>query len=160
VSEALTELPAGHPLSGYVSPDLSFEDAVGDLPPEEEAWNEERDTAQEADTENVLEAENQAATEIREERLDTSGLRLTALVPDWCSISGQELVLLHVYGSGFTVTSEIWWHDHLEPTEFVSEGELTTYVTPWVFNNPDEILVGVQDAGVDSDQQLYFRLLP
>jgi hypothetical protein len=155
-----TPLPAGHPQAGYIEADLSFTDGAGTLPPEELAWAENRDTAQETDAAIVVQAEHDVATAVREERLDTSGLRVASLIPTWCSIKDTELCLLHVMGSGFTDTTQIWWHDHLEPTVFVSENELTTNVTPWVFLATDFVEVGVQDGGVDGDQKLLFGLLP
>jgi hypothetical protein len=155
MSETLS-LPAGHPEQGFVEPDLSFEDGAGLRPQEEIDAAAERDEAQQADAALVEQAEHDTATAIHDERLDTSGLRVSSLVPSECSISGSELVLLHVFGSGFTETTQIWWHDHVEPTVFVSENELTTWVTPWAFFNPDVIEVGVEGG----DQLLPFGLLP
>jgi hypothetical protein len=167
-------LPPGTPWTGYVEPDLSGPNVgVGTLPPEEQQWNEERDAAREADAERVETAEQEKAVAVQEVRLDESGVRLASIWPDWVSISGQELVLLHVYGSGFTEGTQIWFHDHFEPTVFVSENELTTWVTPWVFLVPDIIEVGVGEpeppdpeaevlglyAGA-TPSTLPFRLLP
>lgn len=150
----LLSLPAGHPQAGFVEPDLSGSSGAGLLPQEEIDAAAERDAAQQADADAVAQAEHDTATAIHDERLDTSGVRVSSLIPSEVSISGSELVLLHVFGSGFTESTQIWWHDHEEPTVFVSENELTTNVTPWVFLNPDIIEVGV------GDQLLPFGLLP
>ena len=140
----MSGLPPGTPWTGYVEPDLSGPNVgTGTLPPEEEAWNEARDAERDADAERVLAAEQEKADAVREHRLDESGVQLASLVPDWVSISGKEPVLLHVHGSGFTEATQIWWHDHFEPTVFVGEGELTTWVNPWLFLVPDVIDVGV-----------------
>jgi hypothetical protein len=136
-------LPAGTPLTGYVSPDLSHAIGVGQEPQEEIDWAEARNAAQEEDAEAVAEWEDTVATLVHDVRLDESGVQLASLVPDWVQIGGEEPVLLHVHGSGFTEATQIWWHDHLETTVFVSENELTTWVCPWLFLAPDIIDVGV-----------------
>ena len=156
--EPLT-LPAGHPQAGYVGYDPSPAFGTGTVPPAEEAIAEARNEAYEEDVAVVVEAENEVASEIHEERQEPN-LIVGSLDPGSCSISGTELVLLHVRGSGFTETTQIWWHDHLEPTEFVSPNEVTTFVTPWLFLVPDYVEVGVQDNGVDGDKKLLFALLP
>lgn len=160
MSELFT-LPPGDPEAGFVFAEREVFDSVGIPPPEEQAIIDERLAALEADTVAVQESEDAIARQrLVDEEAAASGLKVSALVPDWCSIADPNPVLLHVYGSGFTETTQIWWHDHLETTVFVDEGHLTTWVCPWLFYNPDNILVGVQDAGVDGDKQLYFRLLP
>jgi hypothetical protein len=157
VSEVAEGLPPGTPWSGYIAPDLSGPNVgIGTLPPEEESWNEARDEAVAEDTERVIEYEETTAAAVREVRLDESGVRLSSLVPDWCSIAGDELVLLHVYGSGFTPGTQIWWHDHFETTVFVSENELTTWVTPWLFLVPDIIDVGVAEPPPDPPEPVAF----
>lgn len=170
----LLELPAGHPQGGFVAADPAPSFGAGILPPSEIDLAADRDEAHETDVQAVADNEHEVATAIHEDRLDTSGLRVSSLIPNFCSISGSELVLLHVYGSGFTPTTQIWWHDHVEPTVFVSDRELTTWVTPWVFQVPDIIDVGVQEPGsdggedgdpppvdpVDGDRRLNFALTP
>lgn len=152
----LLTLPAGHPQRGAVSPDLSLRDGVG--PPTQEELDEQ--AARQADVDAVAQAEHDVALAVYEDRLDHEKLRMSSMDPTWVSISGTELVLLHVYGNGFTPTTQIWWHDHLEPTVFVNEHELTTWVTPWAFSNPDEILIGVQDGEAVGEEQFYFSLKP
>lgn len=61
VEEPKLTLPVGHPEAGYVAPDLSYQEAAGTLPPEEQEWNEERDEAQQADAEAVAEHEDAVA---------------------------------------------------------------------------------------------------
>jgi hypothetical protein len=156
VSDEAATLPAGHPLGGFVTADLSPSFGGGTLPQEEIDQATARDEAQEAEAIEVAEHEEATATAIREERLDTSGLRVASLVPSWVSITNPEKVLLHVTGSGFDETTQIWWHDHAEPTVFVSETEVTTWVLPWLFLKPDVIDVGVEGG----DQLLPFALMP
>jgi hypothetical protein len=169
VTEALFTLPPGHPEAGYVTPDLSGRLNYGVLPDVEEEQADVRDDEHDAEVEAVAEHENDVASEIHDDRRDTSGVRLTALIPPMVSIKAPEMVLLHVMGSGFTESSEIWWHDHFEPTVFVSETELTTWVVPWVFLMPDlvEVRVGESEpppeARADDGEEpqvLLFQLLP
>jgi hypothetical protein len=163
MSETLT-LPAGHLAEGFVTPDLSPSLGGGTLPQEEVDQAAARDAEQQAEETIVVEHEHTTATAIRDDRLDTSGIRVSGLVPSWVSITNPEPVLLHVLGSGFTESTQIWWHDHLETTVFVSEAELTTWVCPWLFLNPDVIDVGVKETAEgsegDGDQLLPFGLMP
>lgn len=157
----LLSLPAGDLEGGFVYAPREVFDGIGLRPAEEQQELDDRLAALEEDTIAVQTNEHAvAAQRIADAEAAAGGLKVSSLIPNWCSIADTERVLLHVHGSGFTETTQIWWHDHLETTVFVSEGELTTWILPWLFYNPDNILVGVQDAGVDGDQKLYFGLLP
>lgn len=54
-------LPVGHPQAGYTTADLSFQDGVGALPPEEQEWHDNRDDAQADEAEAVAENEDKVA---------------------------------------------------------------------------------------------------
>jgi hypothetical protein len=64
--EPKATLPVGHPQAGYVTADLSLQDGVGTLPDIEQAWNDERDEAREADVEAVADHEDKVAKEERD----------------------------------------------------------------------------------------------
>ena len=56
-------LPSGHPQAGYVSPDLSYREGVGTLPPEEQEAHDERDEERAAEVEAVEANEDKVAKE-------------------------------------------------------------------------------------------------
>jgi hypothetical protein len=64
-------LPNGHPEAGYKSPDLSFTDGAGTLPPEEQKIHDERNEAQADEAEEVAAHEDKVAkAEAREREAD------------------------------------------------------------------------------------------
>lgn len=142
----LLSLPYGHPDQGYNLPDLSFRDGTGILPPEEEAAHEARDAEQVADTEATAQYEHDLATAIRDDRLDHAKLRFTSMDPTWVGLS-QLPIELHVFGSGFTMSTKILFNGQEEPITFISENEITTIITP-IFVVPASVPVGVREIGV------------
>lgn len=58
--EKLT-LPSGHPQAGYVSPDRSYAEGIGTLPPDEQEAREELIAAREDEAEAIAAAEDKVA---------------------------------------------------------------------------------------------------
>ncbi len=83
---------------------------------------------------------------------------LTSLSPAEVQI-GAEPFDIHVMGSGFTPTSTILFNGFVEPTTFVSEGELMTGVDMTVWLTPAVVPVAVVNGDIQSDP-LYFEFLP
>ena len=163
MSEMLA-LPAGHALEGFVHPDLSFTDGAG-LPPQEELdAASERDQARQADADAVAQHEHDTATAIRDDRLDFAKLKMTAIEPTWCSVADTELVLLRVFGNGFSMSSKILFAGQEEPITFVSENEITTWVTPWIFFENTSVPVSVRETAIGSEgdaaETIFFTFWP
>jgi hypothetical protein len=60
--EVLKSLPVGHPQAGYVSPDTSYVDGVGQRPADEQAAADEAIAAREDEVKAVAENEHSVAT--------------------------------------------------------------------------------------------------
>jgi hypothetical protein len=130
--------PGGPPRGGlHLARPLGAERRARRAPPEEGGLGRRADTAVEADTEAVTTAEQEAGDRDHDERLDTSGLRLSLSTPAGCR-SAASVGAAASSASGFTEGTQIWWHDHFEPTVF--ESEQTDHLgDPWAFANPDVI---------------------
>lgn len=66
--QPLLKLPAGHPQSGYVGPDLSFRDGAGTLPDEDQQAHEDALSDREDQVAQVAEAEDAAAKKEQAEK--------------------------------------------------------------------------------------------
>jgi uncharacterized protein YaiL (DUF2058 family) len=71
-------LPTGHPQAGYVSPDLSGLDGVGDLPEDEQKAHDERNKAQEEEAAAIAESEDKVAREEEKARAAERDKRIEA----------------------------------------------------------------------------------
>lgn len=71
-NEELLTLPGGHPEAGAVSPDRSFRDGAGTLPPDEQEAYDEMVADREDEVERVSKHEDEVARKEREAELGTT----------------------------------------------------------------------------------------
>ena len=156
----LLSLPAGHPLEGFVTPNLSPSQMVGTLPPVEVQWATDRDAARQADVDVVAQHEHDTAVELHEEHLDITTPRLSVIEPNWARLSYEDFVL-HVYGNGFVAgTTQIIWNGGAEPTDFVDETHVTTVVRPSTASGPIAIPINVAVDGANIAGECTFEFVP
>lgn len=169
----MSTLPYGHDLSGYVSPDLSFTDGVGTLPSDEQQAADDQNAAQATQAQEVADYESQVAGDIRDERLDTSGVKLASIDPSaiQCGESDQgalmaygaspkslDWVTLNVYGSGFDPTTNINYDgDDITSTVFVSPTQLQMTLNP---AGATPRYVPIKVAGDPADTVLWLAWTP
>jgi hypothetical protein len=79
------------------------------------------------------------------------GPDITSLDPDEADAGDATDIVMHVYGSGFTPESKIFFNGLEEPTVFVDETEVTTGVKPSLFVVPAVCPVTVRNGDLESD---------
>lgn len=71
---------------------------------------------------------------------------LTALTPSTAEVGGTDIVMVAT-GTGFTAASVIVFNGGDEPTDFLSDTEVSTTVKPSLASGPGAVPVTVRDAG-------------
>ena len=66
----------------------------------------------------------------------TGGLAVTEIVPAIANVGNATNIVAHVYGTGFTATTEVLWTGNPLDTAFVSANELTITIDPTMATAP------------------------
>jgi hypothetical protein len=75
---------------------------------------------------------------------------LSAIDPDTIEIGGFGEVILHCTGTDFTRGTSIKFGSYDEPTDFVSDTEITTVIKTGLFKGPDIVPVLVHTGSLES----------
>lgn len=75
---------------------------------------------------------------------------VTSTTPNTIVVGDPDFVL-HVFGTGFTATSEIFIKGVVAPTTFISESELSTPIDMALVVTPGTAVIDVRDQGVVSN---------
>lgn len=78
------------------------------------------------------------------------GSVVTVLLPDTAVVGGADLTL-RVRGENFTPSTNVLWNGAEEPSEYVSQDEITTVVKPSTASGPGVVPVGAVGASESLD---------